>query len=493
MKAWEKIEKLEMSVMQDSTDNAAALYDTLGEMPFTARALGLACRYRGLEMTRLLVERGAAFAFDMEKLKPVLIHARYFWLDLYGDENYSLGLLSTVARRETYELNNIGKMHCGVSLVSSSERLQTLDFFLKNAKKIGFKADEFLFYAYLANEREMIDFLKSKGVRASKRLLKIITEGANNDDWLNYCFLTGKLTDGEFLREMGAIAEECGGKKLHFTEKFWEYNSSRFEKPELFKFLLEHFNQTKMNKTKLMKNIIERDDVECLELCTENGWLKLPKKRDEMIAFAVDNEKAECSAYLLDFKNRTADLSAERAKAEKKLERELNADPNSVSELKKIWKYKKREDGSIIITGYKGNRTEITVPDKIGKSPVTAIGEYAFSPNAPRVTEEQALTRCRITKITLPETVVTIGEDAFGGSGACAVKGLFNAFSDLAEINLPKSLEFFASREAAEKAPKIFRNCKKLTVKIPRSPYARMYCKRLNVAFEFYGGNYDFK
>ena len=35
------------------------------------------------------------------------------------------------------------------------------------------------------------------------------------------------------------------------------------------------------------------------------------------------------SAWLLDFKNRTADFAAERKKAEQKMMRELNANPNS--------------------------------------------------------------------------------------------------------------------------------------------------------------------
>lgn len=484
---WQKIERLEMSVIQDPPAEVAKVCREIGEVDFTARALGLACRYRGLDMVKVLVESGATFSFDPEKIKPAFRRSRLVWLDwLYGDENYSLGLLSAVARRETYELNNIGKSHCGINLVPSDERLQTLDYLLKNADKIGFKADEFLFYAYLADEREMIDFLKSKGVRASERLLKIITEGANNDDWLNYCFLTGKLTDGEFLRVMGAIIEECGGRKLHFTEKLWEYNKSRFEKPEFLKFLLEHFNQAKINKNKILKDMIDCGSVECLALCAENGWLKTSRKCDEMIQYASENNKTECTAWLLEFQNRHFDLALERAKAEKRKEREFNADPNSVAELKKIWKYEKRDDGTIIITGYKGNRTEVVVPEKIGKDTVTAIGEYAFSPNAFRISEEQALTRCRITKIVLPESVKTIGKYAFGGFGVCrAVSGLFNAFSDLREVVLPDDLDIFSDNQAAESAPPIFNNCRELTVKIPRKLAAELYCRRLGYKFEF--------
>lgn len=490
---WQKIERLEMSVIQDSPAEVAKVCREIGKVEFTARALGLACRYRGLETVKALVECGATFAFDPEEIKPAFRRSRLVYLDwLYGDENYSLGLLSAVTRRETYELNNIGKSHCGINLVPLDERLQTLDYLLKNADKIGFKADEFLFYAYLADEREMIDFLKIKGIRASERLLKIITEGANNDDWLNYCFLTGKLTDGEFLRAMGAIIEECGDRKLHFTEKLWEYNKSRFEKPELLKFLLEHFNQAKMNKNKLMKNIIDCDSVERLTLCAENGWLKTSRKCDEMIRYASENNKTECTAWLLEFQSRNFDLALERAKAEKRKERELNADPNSVTELKKIWKYEKRDDGTIIIMGYKGDRTEVVVPEKIGKDTVTAIGKYAFAPHALRISKEQALTRYRITKIVLPETIKTIGKHAFGGwLPGHVVEGLSgffvfsNAHTDLREVVLPDDLDIFSDKEAANSAPPLFNNCRDLTVKIPHKLTAELYCRRFGYNFEF--------
>lgn len=469
LKPWEKIDKLEQSVMQDSADDVVALYDALGKVPFTAQALGLACRYRGLETVKVLAERGAAFTFDLAELKPVhLGRSRYFWLELYDDENYSFGLLSDVKRRETYELNNIGKMHCGVSLVSLSERLKTLDYLLENAEKLGFKADEFLFYAYLSDEREMIDFLKSKGVRASERLLKIITEGANNDDWLNYCYIVGNLPDDKFFRVMGAIVEECAeqmpGRKLHFTEKLWEYNERRFvEKPEFLKFLLLHFNQAKINKTKLMKKIIDRDNVPCLEIAAENGLLKQPRKRDEMIDYANEKNAVECTAWLLDFKNRTADLAAERAKAEKKLERELNANPNSASELRKVWSFKKRGDGTLEITNYRGNSTKIIVPAKIGKSAVTAIGKEAFSPFRDRVCHGREFFRT-ITEITLPDGIVEIGEMAFDNCLA------------LTAVVVPKSVSVIG--KAA------FANCKGLTVTVERGSYAEEYCKENGVKFK---------
>lgn len=115
--------------------------------------------------------------------------------------------------------------------------------------------------------------------------------------------------------------------------------------------------------------------------------------------------------------NRTADLVAERARAEKRMLRELNADPNSLTELKKVWRFTKLKDGTLEITSYKGRQTEVVVPEKIGGDTVASIGMAAFT-GAWYLTKRTAKDVCEfrekhITKITLPETITKIGEYAF--------------------------------------------------------------------------------
>lgn len=47
LKPWEKIEKLEVAVMQDDPAQVDKVYEQTGKVEFTARALGPACRFRG--------------------------------------------------------------------------------------------------------------------------------------------------------------------------------------------------------------------------------------------------------------------------------------------------------------------------------------------------------------------------------------------------------------------------------------------------------------
>ncbi|MDE6726445.1 MAG: leucine-rich repeat domain-containing protein, partial [Oscillospiraceae bacterium] len=209
---------------------------------------------------------------------------------------------------------------------------------------------------------------------------------------------------------------------------------------ENLEFYSNNFDVPKVNKTDIMKNAINKNNASGLEFAVRDGWLKAPKKRDEMIAYAAEKKSAECSAYLLDFKNRTADLAAEQVKAEKKLERELNAAPDSVAMLKQIWSYKKREDGTIIITNYKGTQTKITVPAKIGKSAVTAIGKEAFSPFHDRVCGNRGFFKT-ITEITLPDGIVEIGERAFD---ECHALRAVNIPEGVAEIKSHTFADCFA-------------------------------------------------
>ena len=172
--------------------------------------------------------------------------------------------------------------------------------------------------------------------------------------------------------------------------------------------------------------------VSTLSVLAGAGWLSQPAKRDALIAFAAEQNCTEALAWLLDYKNRTADFAAEAAAQEKKLQREFTMDPNSATALKKIWSYKKREDGTLVITSYKGSDTVVTVPALIGKQKVTAIGENALSAGA-WLPYNNLEVREKITEVTVPEGIETIGE------------GAFRDCKSLETVHLPESLRTVGS------------------------------------------------
>ena len=133
-------------------------------------------------------------------------------------------------------------------------------------------------------------------------------------------------------------------------------------------------------------------------------------------AAAVGN--AESTAMLLEYQSKQITPEERQALEAEKIQREMDfmlTGTLTVAEAKKSWRYEKDLEGNLCILGYKGREAEIYVPAVIGKNPVTAIDNYAFSPNASHLTEALRTVRREIRAIYLPEGIIQIGRGAFEG------------------------------------------------------------------------------
>ncbi len=452
---------LEAAVLTGTPEEAAALCKKLEEGENSCRALALACRYRGMDYVKALVESGATFKYTRPDVQGGYFTLFYWLAPLEMTSALRVGFF--INRTDKCFDNSITLTDVRSGTVKAYQtlpierRIEIVRYLCENKEHVLLDINELLFYSIISGSREITAVLKEFGARFTEKRTTILTEGGRSFEWQEYCYMLEFLHDDVGFDIMRGIVAEVGGKKLHFTDAiYWanynpERNILRLFKPEFFRFVLDNFNEKKINKTLLMKGAIYENSVECLAICAERGWLKTPRVRDAMIEIATKENKTECTAFLLDFKNKNFDLAAERERAEKRQERELNAAPDSASELKKIWSCKKREDGGLIITSYKGTRREIIVPEKIGKSDVVEIGESAFAASASRIKIEQRdFRRKEITRVTLPKTITKIGNEAFSSCEA------------LEEINIPDGVT-----EIGEAA---FANCRKLTeISLPDS------------------------
>lgn len=348
-----------------------------------------------------------------------------------------------------------------------------------------------LFRAVLSSDKPKVNTLRANGTTLTDKVKQTLVNGGgsmfSNDPKANlwYYYLTdlGYMSAEDFVYVSRIFREETG-EPLYYSDTVGDAIGIIFYNTEVFICLAECYDLKRLKKKQTLQEIIRQNKTGLLAVCEKLGWMKNTKTRDELIEFANKEVKTECAAWLLDFKNRTADIAAERAKAEKKAEREFNADPNSVTELRKSWRYEKREDSTIIITGYKGAQKIVTVPKKIGKDPVTAIGEYAFSPNAPRLTHDKELLRAQIKKIVVPSSVGTIGRFAFGGY--TYDHKTWQHINSLLEVVLPRTLDIFKSRQAAEEGASIFNiPVSGITAVIPRMENAEYYCKKNGIPYSF--------
>ncbi len=327
------------------------------------------------------------------------------------------------------------------------------------------KADP-LYQAIFSCDKEQFELLKKQGISLSEDLRNTLVNGcrflmANKPEsefTLNYMVDLGEMTAGEFLlvipRLRGETSEplNCTSAMLNGIYDYKGIYRVLFE-PDVFKCFMECFDQKKLNKAMLMQDIIDEDRADMMALCAEHGWIKRSVKCDELIEYASKNKSVECTAYLLDYKNRSFDLDAERKKAEAREMRKLNespdkakkprtAAPGSLAAMRQLWRFGKNAEGTITISGYRGDSTEIVIPEKIGDDIVTRLKVDMMLGGLVNELFAPSEIRKSVTKITLPQTIASLEDH------------IFEEFSALGEINIPdgvKSIGFFA-----------FRGCKKL-------------------------------
>lgn len=455
-----KIKLLEETVLTKDPDRLRAVIRDYAPFAFSARALGMACLYTNVEIVKIMVAAGMKLTFeytaDIRKLKlfpkehapmadvtetytSAVVCAKMDWSYLYS------------------EIRDIA-----VEPASEETRAQIASYLL-TVPECGFDASTVLFDALVWDCIPVAEALRSGGVRLSQRAVDDLTIPPSRfRSSFVYSLMSQSPRDcAKSLQNLIAYLKE-ERKQLVLTQtdiKDLKEEKDPFTHAEVLKVLLAEADTSGLKQAEILKTVIGRDDADTLAFLAEAGWFKTPAQREKWVKLATDSKKTACVAWLLDYKNRAVDFAAEAAKAEKKLARALTENPNSVSALKKLWGFKKLEDGTLEITAYKGEETEVTVPAKIGKDPVSVIGESAFSPLAKRihnapvrgkitsvvlpegVTEisKNAFYNCRsLASITLPSTLRTIGDRAFSGFGGALAHGS----APLTSIALPSALEF---------------------------------------------------
>lgn len=561
----ERAAQLQRAVINGTIQEIVEVYDALGYVEMSAPALGLACRFRGLEVVKVLVEKGATFDFPSTEEIEIKYHCHIGEKHAQYRENYRTnyalyflkcyrGGVKGARCLQGMKFFKNQKRDDGTLLpfLADSARSAVLDYLLLNQKKLAFQPEELLFYAIFARDDFLYEELKKRRICLAPKRIHAMTEGTLADGyWFEFGTLTGKLADRDFVSVMQRLSTELDGKPFRLTEKTFDSIQNRFHDFSIFEFFLEHFRREKMQPAKIMRCVIDRNLVEAMPLIEREGWLGTPRKREEMIAYAAEQERTELLAWLLDFKNRTADFAAEQEKADKKLMRKLNAVPDSVMALSQLWSYKKTADGTITITNYKGSATEVTVPEKIGKSIVTAIGKGTFTGEENQcrnnetmnrgATKEQIRQHKKITKIVLPDTIQLIGAGAFqcmeelreinipagvreiGEAAFAALRtltippnvkrigkkaflgcaaletvyisegveelgaGVFAKCSKLRKVYMPASIQCIRDKEENSVDLELFAACPDVTVICPKQSVAEAYCREKGVRYQYCG------
>ena len=343
-----------------------------------------------------------------------------------------------------------------MKMAPESVRVENLNVLAREKALTKQQMNRLLYFAVLEEEPEMTDALSKLGAVIDAPWLLSDGEHKNCVSEMNqYLDAMSDKTPEHCLAVLRAFSEKLkkSGKRFYLTDSIF-FGLGGGVDAEIAQVLLDGGDTTGLNKKQLLQDIVKRGKTDVLALLLDAGFISSPKQRDELIALAADKKRTEVLALLMDYKNKTADLAREEKNAEAALKRELNAATDSVSELKKIWSYKKNEDGTILITSYKGADTEIIVPERIGKAAVTELNKHVFSADvfsagARRIANLDI--RKKITKIVLPEGLQTIGAAAFWGCASLETveipntvtemgSHMFTHCAELKEVRLPNAL-----------------------------------------------------
>lgn len=200
-------------------------------------------------------------------------------------------------------------------------------------------------------------------------------------------------------------------------------------------------------KNHLLPVLLEKDLVQGIEQYCEAGLVTAKNIDSSFLQPAIHANASQCVSYLMNWKHRH--ISSEDL--EDQLMQELLKDPYNIADMEELWSYRQQEDGTFVILGYKGNDTEITLPERIGQVPVTALGDDVFNAFNVRKLPHPYRILTGITSITIPEGIRTIGHRCF--QGCCNLQSVsipntvtaigeraFRGCTQLTSIHLPDSI-----------------------------------------------------
>ncbi len=241
----------------------------------------------------------------------------------------------------------------------------------------------------------------------------------NDCENLTRITILGNIKSAEEYAFHGCKLQQIFAKNMPLS--FWKKQKLMF--PAMIGFLLnrkdftdnsiidEYEKYAFSQKKKILPFVFEKDIVEWVSFYANTGKITAANIESDFLLPAQAAAATQCVAFLLDWKAN----NISHKDVEKHLKKELDKDAFNRADMKKMWSFEKNESGQLIITGYKGSETDITVPPRIGSDIVTGIADEAFSPNKSKRLNMYRENMKRIRSIEIPDSVTSIGEAAFYG------------------------------------------------------------------------------
>ena len=465
-----KVELLEETVLTNDPEAVKELLNTYDNFEFTARALGLAIRFCSLQITELLLDHGATFHYELTPAFKRKYNC-YIALSIQTDIKISYPL---------FLLSEYPVTACSNTLNTDAVRSDILKLLIE---RDSCDFEELLYFAILFDETAIYTVLNEANISAlsperievidgTKAYSRMKAPARHMREQLRDTLFSEEIPEAKVVCIFQNLLNASHTDKFIFTEnefyrRDWSTSSienkefkERFCSVNLFPLFFNHSNMVEIvHKPHLAYALISQNNAPGLYLALENQWVNPGTEIDDLLAFAEKKHaSSEILAQLLELKQVISNNT------EKDLCDSFSLDDCSISKeiWEKKWAFEVQEDGTYLITSYKGIETDVIIPNEIDGCPVTAIGKNAFNPDTFDISAEMRSTRTNLKSIGIPETVLKIYDSAF--SGCKNIESIvlpdtlifldsyaFSGCSSLKKINLPVGI--------AELSMKVFVGC----------------------------------
>ena len=437
-----KVELLENVVLNETVEKVSRVIEEWGPFEFTARALGYAARFRGAEMVKCLLDHGATFAYDPVPAFVKKYTTKVKISNLYNyNVDYSLYLLKD---------QKIDPVPENAHIIDDEERGKVLVLLHTEAQKAVINETEVLYYSILYGDTAIRESCAKVGIN---RLSDERTANIRCDT--NYAHMDGlqrhfrdeftwtlrRATANHFKGVLMDILPLLGEKQMQMmpADLYYDFFTGKKDfighycAEGLFELVVKHTNLIeRVKKWDVIYALVDQNNATGLNYALERNWISKPKDYITLLEYV--QSRAGLNAELLDMVMQYVEKNVPRTASMKKGKTPLDTDPFSSTSRKKDWNVKEKEDGTLVITSYKGTAADIYIPETIGGKMVTEIGEKAFSPQKSRITKLQAEYREKITSVIISEGIARIGAGAFDGC------------KSLSEVHIPKTVTEICQR-----------------------------------------------
>ena len=319
----------EKMVLTGSIEEIKNCFSEIGMIEMPARSLGMACRFRGLEVVKTLIQLGFDFCYTNTPAFRGKYDCGYTTAGFYQvASDYLLLILDNCDCQSSFGIHSgykdrysgkfIDEAFSSLTIISEDERAEIIEYLYQNKKEAWFQADKLLYYSILSQSDFAIRKLKSLGVTIPKQEKGYITEGGKGLDFEDYQKSLFRNDSDELKKQFEYWLDEINdGEKIVIFKTYAEKYADQLFSPEVYSVIKDRADFSRVNKKAIMEHFVDTDNSTALALLLNDNWANKRQLKEVLINRAEDKESVRALEVLNNSVSKTAVLVESRQESEK--------------------------------------------------------------------------------------------------------------------------------------------------------------------------------